>query len=176
MPSRKNRNSTRRNRHLRKRHHRGGMSPVGDNSMALAMKNSMAQGSQFLNMHRAQHGGAAAYPSAVMGSTLPSDLIASSRTAPLDAAIAATRGMQDGGRRALLKKARKTRKARKSRKSRKARKSRKSRKARKHRGGAHMGSPVSANSMLLAPGQESKAALHADWAAARDPAAFAPKA
>ena len=119
-----------------------------------------------------------------MGSTLPSDLVASSRTAPLDAAIAATRGMQDGGRRArksrksrkaLLRKARKSRKSRKAL-LRKARKSRKSRKSRKHRGGAHMGSPVSANSMLLAPGQESKAALHADWAAARDPAAFAPKA
>ena len=138
--------------------HRGGMAPLGDTSMLVGQKDNLSQGTQFLNIHRAQHGGAGPYPTAVTDSVLSGSMIAAARTGPLDVAIAQTRGMQDGGRR-------------------RNRGSKKNRRSRKHRGGsrAFMGASLSENSMLLPSGLERQAALNHDWSAARDPNYWAPK-
>lgn len=148
-----------RNRHRRawsrraRKVHRGGMAPLGDTSMLIGQKDNLSQGTQFLNIHRAQHGGAGPYPTAVTDSVLSGSMIPAARTGPLDVAIAQTRGMQDGGRRRG-----------------------KNKRSRKHRGGsrAFMGSSLSENSMLLPSGLERQAALNHDWSAARDPNYWAP--
>jgi len=138
--------------------------PVNDTSMALGQKDNLSQGQQFQNIHRTQHGGAAAYPSGVTDSVLTGPMIAAARTGPLDVAIAQTRGMQDGGRR---------RRHRKGKNSQ-----RRSRRRRVHRGGAYgsaSGSPLTANPMLLPSGLEKSAQLNSDWDAARNPNYWAPK-
>jgi hypothetical protein len=159
--SRMNRNRSRRNRSLR-----GGMAPINDTSMNMAQRDSLAQGSQYLNIHKDQHGGAAApYPTAVTNSVLSGPMIAATRTGPLDAAIAQIQGMQDGGRR------------RKHRGGRRSRKHKKHSRSRRHRGGRHfVGASVSENPMLLPAGMDKAAALHNEWADAKDPNAFVPKA
>jgi hypothetical protein len=151
------------------RKHRGGSSvatgsPVGDTSMLVGQKDSLAQGTQFLNIHKAQHGGSAPYPLGVTASVLTGPMVASARTGPLDTAISQIQGMQDGGRRNKRTMRKKSKKSKKSR-------------SRRHRGGAHVmtGSPVSENSMLLPSGLEKQAALNNDWSAARDPNYWAPK-
>ena len=166
MASRKNRmNRHRKNRSNRHRKNRmmGGTAPVNDSSMAMSSQNSLAQGSQYLNIHKGQYGGSAPYPLAVTTSTLPSDMVASARTGPLNSALASIQGMQDGGRRRKHKS--------KSRKHRRGRKH-----SRKHRGGAFSGAPLTEGSMLLPPGLEKQAALNYEWSMAKDPSAFAPKA
>ena len=148
---RKNRNAmARKNRKSRKNCWSGGMSPVDDTSMAMAQKNSLAQGSQYLNLHKGQYGGAAAYPTAVTGSVLTGSLITAARTGPLDTAMSQIQGMQDGGRR--------------------------NKKHRKTRGGSLVGASLSENPMLLPAGMDKQAALHNEWSMAKDPSAFAPKA
>jgi hypothetical protein len=167
MPSRKSRKSSvsrksLKNRKTAKKHasrknnkksrkmHRGGfMAPVGDQSMSGPSQTSLAQGGQYLNLHKGQYGGGpAAYPTAVTDSVLTGPMIAAARTGPLDAAIAQTRGMQDGGRRNRNKR------------------------SRKMRGGK---APLSENSMLLPAGLEKQAALNYEWSAAKDPNYLAPK-
>lgn len=130
---------------------------MGDTSMLLGQKDNLSQGTQFLNIHRAQHGGAGPYPTAVTDSVLSGPMIAAARTGPLDVAMAQTRGMQDGGRR-------------------RGRASKKNRKSRKHRGGsrAFTGASLSENSMLLPSGLERQASLNHDWSAAKDPNYWAP--
>ena len=167
--SRKNRKglNSRKNRASRKnRCWSGGMAPVGDASMAMAMKDSLNQGSQYLNLHKGQYGGAAAYPTAVTDSVLTGPMIAAARTGPLDTAMSQIQGMQDGGRRKRRSHGKKmTKKMRKM--------------MRKHRGGSHMalsGSPLSDNSMLLPAGMDKQAALNYEWSLAKDPSAFAPRA
>ena len=142
------------------------MAPINDRSMDMAQRDSLAQGSQYLNIHKDQHGGAPApYPTAVTESVLSGPMIAATRTGPLDAAIAQIQGMQDGGRR-----------RRKHRGGRRSRKHRGLRRSRKHRGGRHfVGASVSENPMLLPAGMDKAAALHNEWADARDPNAFVPK-
>ena len=173
VASKKNRmNKTRRNKNRRcwSRRQRGGMAPVNDSSMALGQKDSLAQGQQFLSLHKAQHGGMSPYPLGVTDSRLAGPMVAAARTGPLDTAISQIQGMKDGGRR--YTKSRKTKKTR----SKKAR-SKKTR-SKKHRGGAHAalgGSPLSENSMLLPSGLEKQAALNSDWDAARNPNYWAPK-
>ena len=138
--------------------------PVNDTSMALGQKDNLSQGQQFQNIHRTQHGGAAAYPSGVTDSVLTGPMVAAARTGPLDVAIAQTRGMQDGGRRRRLRKGKKSRGH--------------SRRRRVHRGGAYggaTGSPLTANPMLLPSGLEKSAQLNSDWDAARNPNYWAPK-
>jgi len=114
-----------------------------------------------------QRGGAAPFPDA-FDNRLPADLVAESRTAPLDKALAdlpqftGTYGLQQGGRRASRKNRKASRKnsrknSRKaSRKNRKA--SRKNRKAsRKQRGGAFGESAMSvpeSSKLLLSPEME----------------------
>lgn len=120
-------------------------------------------------------GGGAAYPASVQGSTLPSDMVASARTGPINSAIAAIQGMRDqaGGRRRRNRSNRKT-----NRKNRCYRKNRnRSNRNRRQMGGGElfMGSPVTANSMLLDPGMQKQAALNYEWSLASDPNAFAPK-
>ena len=159
--SRKNRNN-RMNRSRRNRCWKGGMAPINDTSMAMAQRDSLAQGSQYLNIHKDQHGGAPApYPTAVTNSVLSGPMIAATRTGPLDAAIAQIQGMQDGGRR-----------------HRKGKKHTRKHKGKKHRGGAHtgaIGAPLSDNAMLLPAGMDKQAALNHEWADAKDPNAFVPK-
>ena len=157
--SRKNRNRSRRNRSLK-----GGMAPIDDRSMNMAQRDSLAQGSQYLNIHKDQHGGAAApYPTAVTNSVLSGPMIAATRTGPLDAAISQIQGMQDGGKR-----------RRKGKKH--SRKHKSGRHSRKHRGGRHfVGASVSENPMLLPAGMDKAAALHNEWADAKNPNAFVPK-
>jgi len=149
------------------------MAPINDTSMNMAQRDSLAQGSQYLNVHKDQHGGAAApYPTAVTNSVLSGPMIAATRTGPLDAAISQIQGMQDGGRRRKGKKHHKGGKRTKKH-SRKHKKH-----SRKHRGGSHtgaIGSPLSDNSMLLPAGMDKAAALHNDWADAKNPNAFVPK-
>jgi hypothetical protein len=143
------------------------MAPVNDTSMNMAQRDSLAQGSQYLNVHKDQHGGAAApYPTAVTNSVLSGPMIAATRTGPLDAAIAQIQGMQDGGKR--KKHSRKHKGGRRSRKGKKH--------SRKHKGGRHfVGAPVSENPMLLPAGMDKAAALHNEWADAKNPNAFVPK-
>ena len=169
--NRKNRSNMRKNRSSRKNrmNRRGGSlsgAPVNDTSMAMPQRDSLAQGGQYLSIHKGQYGGSPGlYPSSVLASTLPSSMVASARTGPLDASMAAIQGMQDGGKR--------KRKSRKNKKSRMRKNSRKH--SRKHRGGAFEGSPVSANSMLLPSGLEKQAALNYEWSMAKDPSSFLPK-
>lgn len=151
------------------------MAPVNDTSMAMAQKDSFSQGSQYLNIHKGQYGGAAAYPTAVTDSVLTGPMIAAARTGPLDTAMAQIQGMQDGGRlRLRLRRSHRRRKGSKKM----TKKMRKMMRMMKHRGGAHMelsGSPLSDNSMLLPPGMDKQAALNYEWSMAKDPNAFAPK-
>ena len=166
-----NKNRSRRNKHRRNRIMYGGMAPVGDSSMALGQKDNLAQGQQFLSMHRTQHGGMSPYPAGVTDSVLSGSMIPSARTGPLDTAIGQIQGMQDGG-------ARRNRSCRSRRNRKNKNRSNRNRRNRRHRGGAHMafsGSPLSECSMLLPSGLERQAALNHDWDAARNPNYWAPK-
>ena len=175
MAHRKNHSRKNKNRLNKSRRHRGGMAPVGDTSMLQGQKDNLAQGSQYLNIHKGQYGGSAPYPTAVTDSPLTGSMVASARTGPLDAAMGQIRGMQDGGRRRGNKKGKKNKTKKNRRNKHRHSASRKHR--RSHRGGAHSltGSPLSDSSMLLPSGLEKQAALNNDWSAARDPNYWAPK-
>lgn len=182
--NRKNRRSTRR-ANMRRMMYGGESSPasVNGNSMRGMMEQSLAQGNQFADYHKNQHGGAGLdagpFPGAVVApSVLPENLHASARVAPLDAAIKEIQGLrdQDGGARKKRKGSRKSRKnTRKGRKGRKGQ--RKSR--RMYYGGSYNlanAQSVNASGMLLSPALESKAlsGMNAEWKLAEDPKAFAP--
>lgn len=151
------------------------MAPVGDNSMAMAMKDSLSQGTQYLNIHKGQYGGAAAYPTAVTDSVLSGSMIASARTGPLDTAMAQIQGMQDGGRRSH---GRSHGRSHSKKARRMTKKMRNMLRKMKYMGGAMelAGSPISEDSMILPPGMDKQAALNYEWSMAKDPNAFAPKA
>jgi len=181
MANRKNTMRKNMKRSNKSRRHRGGMAPVNDSSMLAGQKDSLAQGSQYLDIHKAQHGGSyGPYPAAVTNSTLTGTMVASARTGPLDTAISQIQGMQDGGRRRMNKRNHKNsrKNSRKNSHKNKSRKNHKN-KSRRHRGGSYnttlSGSPLSENSMLLPPGLEKQAALNYEWSAARDPNYWAPK-
>ena len=130
---------------------RGGVAPVVSGSELNPLQ--LAQGQQFAEYHKEQHGGAlnfGPYPGAVdQASVLPSDLIASSKLLPLNQSFDYIRQFGpssdnpnlSGGKRRKSRKSRKSRKA--ERKSRKAhRKSHRKTKAhrkshRKQRGGLY---------------------------------------
>lgn len=176
MRKRRNNVSMRRNNMLRRMMYGGYESapaPTNGNSMAAMQAQNLAQGNQFLAMHKNQHGGAldaGPFPGAVTASTvLPEQLHASARVAPLDAAIKEIQGLKDqsGGKR--RRKA--SKKGRKSRKTRRGRKS--------YRGGAwsvENAQSVSAPGLILPSGLESKAlsGMNAEWKLAENPNAFAP--
>ena len=125
-----------------------------------------------------QEGGAlGAYPNAVVNSVLPSNLTASARVGPLDAALAGIQGMQDGGRRRNRKMNRSNRNRKTNRKMNRRNRNRSNRN-RRIRGGAAsplMSSPISESSMLLPPDLQKQASLNYEWSLANDPKAFAPK-
>lgn len=159
--TRKNRRSTRKST----RRQRGGVAPL-NYSMGEMTQQSLAQGNQFAEIHKAQHGGAAGfeggpYPGSVGGDgMLPSGLVASSRVGPLNSAIAEIQGMKDqgGGRR-------------RPRHSR--------RHGRRHRGGSYKmdtAAPYGSPSMLLPSSLEAKAltGMNAEWRLAANPGSFAP--
>lgn len=156
------------------------MAPVSDTSMNMAQRDSMAQGSQYLNIHKGQHGGAAAYPTAVTDSVLSGPMIAATRTGPLDSAMAQIQGMQDGGRRSHSRRSHSRRsKSKQSRKLMRKHKSRSKKHSRRHRGGSHSGAAgasLSESSMLLPAGMDKQAALNHEWADAKNPNSFVPKA
>jgi hypothetical protein len=179
MRKRRNNMTMRRNNMLRRMMYGGYESVPGSvngNSMASMTAQSLAQGNQFAELHKNQHGGgnldAGPFPGAVVApSVLPENLHASARVAPLDAAIKEIQNLKDqsGGRR---------RRRRGSKKSKKA--TRKGRKGRKnYRGGAwsmENAQSVSAPGLILPPSLEAKAlsGMNAEWKLAEDPKAFAP--
>jgi hypothetical protein len=116
MLYRKNRKNTRRNSRRNRRNTRrnninmmggasGMPSPVGDASMKGPMGMSLAQGQQFADYHKNQHGGflsGGPYPGVITEESLiPANMAASARTAPLNAALNEIKGMSDqaGGKR-----------------------------------------------------------------------------
>jgi hypothetical protein len=138
-------------RHRRTR--RGGAAHASyDLANTLSAKQSLMQGADFLQYHKAQHGGVAPYPGGVVGTVLPADMAGPAMTYGINRAIADVAGLRDppfdampvaqaqqkvGGRR------------RKGRKSRKVR-----------RGGM---APVGAPAMLLSGAQYSQAGLNPDY-------------
>ena len=110
-------------------------------------------------------------------------MVASARTGPLDSAIGAIPGMQDGGRRrrrrggGSCKMMRGGRRSMKKRSMKKRSMKKRNNKSRKHRGGSRgfMGASLNSDSMLLPPGSERQAALSHEWGLAKDPSSFAPK-
>jgi hypothetical protein len=155
--------------------------------MQAASRLSLAQGSDYANIHKGQHGGFIA----PVGSTgmLDDSLRAIARVTPLDQSVAAASGMQDGG--ARHRKGKKSRKASKSKKSRKASKSRKApnhralmamlKKLQKQRGGMRyaltQAQDYSTPGMLLTPSAERAAlgGMNPEWRLASDPTSFTPK-
>ena len=205
--SRKSQGRSRRGRGRRVRRNRshrmrGGVAPVGYSNPG-PMNLNLAQGQQFAEFHKNQHGGAVfsggPYPGSVTDSGLPADLRASAALLPLDRAFADIRGLSDqtggkrkrkGSRKGSRKGRTGSRKGRKgSRKSRKgSRKSRKgSRKGRKSSrkmrgglyrwGGGALGFMPVADStkMLISPQQQLQAGLNPEWKLAENPMSFAPR-
>ena len=216
---RKNRKNSRRNRKNRRnnnmsmRRRRNNINMMGgeysmpatvdDNSLNGPSRMSLAQGQQFADFHKNQHGGALSggpYPGVVTEEALiPANMAVSARTAPLNAALNEIRGMSDqaGGRRRrrrnTMRKNRKNRKnTRKNRRNNMSmRKNRKNRRnnmmmsMRRRRnnntmnmmGGAVL-SPASSSApgLLLPAGLEAKAVsgMNAEWKLAENPRAFAP--
>lgn len=166
----------------------GEMNPMelNDTSMRSATNMSLAQGGDFANIHREQHGGMA--PVGYTG-VLDDSLRGSARLLPTDDSFRQIAGLSDqtGGKRKKGRKGRKTsRKARKaSRKTKKGRKgSRKGRKTsrrnrRQMKGGMRELGYMDANApgMLLPPSLEAKAlsTMNAEWKLAENPSSFAPK-
>ena len=98
--SRSNRRSRSRRNRRRTNRHRGGalMGAPVDYSTGSPMKLNLAQGVQYGEFHKGQHGGAfsgSAYPGAVTQSMLPSDLVASSRVGSTLASLDAVKGLTD---------------------------------------------------------------------------------
>ena len=167
--------SRRMNRRMNRRASRrcwsgGAPASVNDNSMHASSKLSLAQGSDYENIHSAQHGGMA--PVGYTG-VLDDSLRATARVAVLDESMGAIQGMSDkagGGPRrrkgkkfthknimAMLKKLNK-----------------------RQRGGAAyaltQAQDYSAPGMLLSPSAEARAlgGMNPEWKLASDPTAFVP--
>jgi len=174
-------------------------SPVGDVSMKAPMNMSLAQGQQFADYHKNQHGGVllgGPYPGIVTEESLiPANMALSARTAPLNAALNEIRNMNDqaGGKRkrrgnTMRKNRKNTRKNRKNtRKNRKNYRKRRNnnmsmRKRRNSRRNNMMGGAVlspalaSAPGLLLPAGLEAKAVsgMNSEWKLAENARAFAP--
>lgn len=117
---------------------RGGQAPVNYANPG-PMNLNLAQGQQFAEYHKNQHGGMGAYsygpyPGAVEEpSVLPGDLVASAKLLPLDKAFAEIRQFGPSSDNPNLAGGRR----RKAKKSRKSRKSRKTRRVSRQRGGLY---------------------------------------
>lgn len=198
---RNRRNTMRRNRRnnmsMRRNYRRNNMNmmggaelsmpaPVNDASMKGPMDMSLAQGQQYGDFHKNQHGGSyGPYPGAVTEQQLISGNMAiSARTAPLDAALAEIRGMQDGGKRKRKNRKNTMRKNRKNRKNT-MRRRRNNMSMRRRRNNINMmgGAILNANpagvdapGLLLPSGLEAKAVsgMNTEWKLAENPRSFAP--
>ena len=167
---------SRRTRKTRKMKRGGFMAPVNV-ADTMPQRDSLAQGSQYLNAHKGQYGGSAPYPSSVNMSSLPPNMVQYARTGPLDSALQQIQGMQDGGKhkRSHKRSHKRTHKHNKRSHKRSHKHNKRSHKrTHKHRGGAFVGSPLSENPMLLPSGLERQAALHHEWSMAKDSGAFLP--
>jgi hypothetical protein len=160
-------------------------------SDTMSGKQSMAQGLNYLNYHRAQHGGVAPFPQSVEGHVLGEGLRGSALMGTLDKAYADIAGLKDasptpipsladgriavdgpmplmgvsrqsGGKKRGQKKGKKSQKSQKSRKSRK---SQKSQRRRRQQGGSALGYQlVGAPGLLLeTPKQYTNAGLNPDY-------------
>jgi hypothetical protein len=175
------RSASRKGRRNTRRAMRGGwvvLNPaaLGDNSMADAGKQNLAQGGEYKQLHAGQYGGGAPLLGAPVGETgvLDSSLRGAAMLGPLDRSLTAIQGMSDqsGGARRKRKASRKGRKGRKaSRKNRRASR-------RKYRGGALHPADFGAPGTLLPADLQSKAlaTMNPEWKLAENPASFAPKA
>jgi hypothetical protein len=105
---------------------------------------SMGQGGDYLRIHEGQHGGALAGAplNAITGSVLPAHLQGSAHVAGSFAALQEVANLRDqaGGKRF-----------------------KRSKRSKRSRGGALMGAPYGAPSMLLARGEETAAGLNPHW-------------
>ena len=146
-------------------------------NMGDASKMSLAQGGDYMSLHKGQHGGAAysLADSAPPGYTgmLDDSLRMTARIGVLDQSMSAIKGMSDqsGGRRRRRGKKASRRKGRKGRKGLSRR--------RRMRGGAHNlshSADVGAPGMLLSPNQQAQAlqGMNPEWKLATDPTAFNP--
>jgi hypothetical protein len=170
---------------------------LGDNSMADAGKQNLAQGGEYKQLHAGQYGGGAPLLGAPVGETgvLDSSLRGAAMLGPLDRSLTAIQGMSDqsgGARRRGRKASRKGRKAsrkgrkasRKNRRSANRKASRKNRRAsrkgrRNLRGGAALHpADFGAPGTLLPADLQSKAlaTMNPEWKLAENPASFTPKA
>jgi hypothetical protein len=165
----------------------GSLAPMEltDTSMRSATNMSMAQGGDYANIHREQHGGMA--PVGYTG-VLDESLRGSARLLPIDDSIRQIAGLSDqtGGKRNKGRKGRKvSRKTKKGRKGRKAsRKTKKGRKTsrrnrRSMKGGMRELGYMDANApgMILPPNLAAKAlsTMNTEWQLAENPSSFAPK-
>ena len=160
--SRKNSRKNRRNTMRRNTMRRNNMNMMGGAGEPINTPSalSMAQGREYQEIHKNQHGGGS-WSGAGLGApvgysgVLPQELVASARVGPTLQSLGEISGMRDqesapapsqtgGGRR---------RKGRKG--SRKGKKSRKG--SRRQRGGAYAPAPYNAPGMLLSAGQAAKA-------------------
>lgn len=189
---RKSRRASRKSRRAsRKSRQSGGwvvMNPAGvnDTSMVNAAKLNLAQGGQYNEAHKAQHGGAL-LEGAPVGTTgvLDSSLRSAAHLAPLDKSLTEIQGMSDqsgGGKRrkrgyrfgnitrSLMRMLKLGRRSRRSH--------RKSSKSRKMRGGAGLNpADAGAPGTLLPASMANKALMqmNPEWKLAENPAAFHPK-
>lgn len=186
MPNYRNNRNMRSTRKNRKAVGGGSLNPMEltDTSMRSATNMSLAQGGDFANIHKEQHGGMA--PVGYTG-VLDESLRGSARVLPIDDSIRQIQGLSDqtGGKRKKGRKGRKasrkakkaTRKGRKG--SRKASRKQTQRRRRNMTGGMRELGYMDANApgMLLPPSLASKALsnMNAEWKLAENPSSFAPK-
>lgn len=157
---------------------------LGDNSMADAGKQNLAQGGEYKQLHAGQYGGGAPLLGAPVGETgvLDSSLRGAAMLGPLDRSLTAINGMSDqsGGARRNRKASRRSasRKGGKASRRSASRKGRSSSRNRRYRGGALNPADFGAPGTLLPADLQSKAlaTMNPEWKLAENPASFAPKA
>ena len=168
-------------------------SPVNLDVMAGPGKMNLAQGGDYNNIHRGQHGGAAVtLGGAPVGDTgmLDDSLRAAARVTPLDQSVGAIQGMSDNPQGGGARRRRGSRRGRKGKKpsrkgkkpSRKGKKrvSRSTRRRKSMYGGAAYSlsgaGDAGAPGMLLSPDQEAAAlkGMHSDWKTAGDVTLYTP--
>jgi len=158
------------------------MNPAGinDKTMMSPSSASLAQGTDYENLHMGQHGGAVDLAGAPVGTTgmLDSSLRGAAHLSPLDASTTAAQGMSDqagGARRRGSRRKSKRNSRRSSRRNRRGSR-------RKQRGGfnhAMRPADYGASTHLLSPTAEAHAVskMNPEWLSiAPNPMALAPKA
>jgi len=119
----------------------------------------MGQGGDYLKYHAGQHGGAlgGAPLNAITGSVLPAHLQGPAHVAGSFAALQEVAHLRDqaGGKR--------SKRSRGGKRSKRSRGGKRSKRSKRSRGGALMGAPYGAPSMLLRGGEESAAGLNPHW-------------